>query len=349
MSFNKIIKVVNLDEPLVVTNKNPSGNVASILFDNPCPDPVKLYFEGLGKLTCYHNSLYLRKINKLLGYPEAHKVDWSKLRFQHVVLIRAHLVKEGKAPSTVNGYLVLLKGIARASWQLEMISADDYQRIKDVEVPKGSRELAGRALCSEEVSALYNICAEDSTPFGVRDAAILTVLVGGGLRRFECAGLDLSDYDPKAGSVKVIGKGNKERTVYLAAGSEAPMAAWLELRGMEPGPLFYPLTRSGRIKRKRMCNETIFCMLRLLARKAAVKKFSPHDLRRTFISDLLDAGADLPAVQRQAGHSNTSTTSRYDRRGERAQKKAAALLKLPYKSKPDKPSDPASPELLNET
>jgi integrase/recombinase XerD len=102
------------------------------------------------------------------------------------------------------------------------------------------------------------------------------------------------------------------------------------VRGTEPGALFCPVTQTGQIIYRRMIGHAFHVICTKQARQAGVKQFTPHDGRRTFISDLLDAGADISLVQRLAGHANVNTTQRYDRRPEEMKKRAASLLHFPY-------------------
>ncbi|MDQ6669301.1 MAG: tyrosine-type recombinase/integrase [Chloroflexota bacterium] len=167
---------------------------------------------------------------------------------------------------------------------------------------------------------------------GTRDAAILAVLYGAGLRRAEAVGLDLGDYDWRKGTLKVHGKGNKERVAYVGAGGRAAIEDWLELRGATAGPLFWPVHRSGHIgPGRRLTAQAVLYLARRRADDAHIDAFSPHDFRRSFVSDLLDAGVDLSSVQQLAGHAQVQTTARYDRRGDEAKAEAAKQLHVPYR------------------
>jgi integrase/recombinase XerD len=81
---------------------------------------------------------------------------------------------------------------------------------------------------------------------------------------------------------------------------------------------------------RRLTDQSVLGIVRKRGAEAGVARFSPHDLRRTFVSDLLDAGTDMSTAKRLAGHSSEVTTGRYDRRGEESKRKAAQLLHVPY-------------------
>src|SRR5262249_32013752 len=144
----------------------------------------------------------------------------------------------------------------------------------------------------------------------------------------------LADYVPESGAITVrSGKGRKGRTTYLDGGAAAAMADWLAVRGADAGPLLCPVNKAGKITVRRLSDQAVLGALLKRATQATVKAFSHPDLRRTFISDLLDAGADIATVQRMAGHASPETTSRYDRRGEATKRRAASLLHLAYESR----------------
>ena len=152
-----------------------------------------------------------------------------------------------------------------------------------------------------------------------------------GLRRSEAVSLELTDFDRETGALTVCGKGRKERTAYLDAGAREAIAVWLEYRGSERGPLLTPITRSGNVLIRPLTAQAVRKAMRRRSDAAGLREFTPHDLRRSFISHLLDRGADIATVQRMAGHAQVTTTARYDRRGEEAKQKASALLAVPFR------------------
>lgn len=141
-----------------------------------------------------------------------------------------------------------------------------------------------------------------------RDRAILETLYSSGLRVSELTGLDVKGVDLLAGTVRVSGKGGKERIVPLGSKAIKSLEEYLELRG-NPGihaPLFIN-SRGGRLTRRSVARIVDKYMLHL----ETMKKASPHTLRHTFATHLLEGGADLRSIQEMLGHASLSTTQKY--------------------------------------
>jgi site-specific recombinase XerD len=256
-------------------------------------------------------------------------LPWHELRYEHTAAIRSKLA-ELYSPGTANKRLSALRGVLKECWRLGYMDAEAYHRAVDLERIKGQSLPRGRALETEEIKELFKACGSWNTS-GVRDAAMLAVLYGAGLRRAEVVALNLENVNLSTGELRVIrGKGNKDRIVYLTGGALEAVKMWIQVRGDRPGPLFLPVTKGRYIKFRRLTGQAVLHILKKRAREAGVNHFSPHDMRRTFISDLLDKGADISAVQQLAGHSQVGTTQRYDRRPERIKKAAAELLHIPF-------------------
>jgi site-specific recombinase XerD len=102
------------------------------------------------------------------------------------------------------------------------------------------------------------------------------------------------------------------------------------MRGDVEGPILMPVLKSGRIVHRRMTDQAVLAVMLKRVRQARVKHLSPHDLRRSFVSDLLDAGPDISTVQKMTGHANVTTTTHYDRRGEITKQKATELQHVPF-------------------
>jgi integrase len=253
-------------------------------------------------------------------------LDWSKLRYKHTSALRSAL-KGRYAPATASKMLCALRRVLKEALRLDAIDPVDYSKAVDLGQIKETRTLRGRALSSEEIGNLMATCGDGQNPIDVRDAALIAILRGAGLRRAEVAALEVRDFDSKTGALAVRrGKGDKDRTVYLPEGAIGYLEKWLALRGRVPGALLCPIRKGGHLEVRSTCADAVLKILRRRAQQAGLEAFSPHDLRRTFCSDLLDAGVDIVTVQKLAGHASPVTTAKYDRRGEEAKRRAVQKL-----------------------
>ncbi len=278
---------------------------------------------------------------------------WEKLDYGMVTATKAWLDLK-YAPATVNRYLCAVRRVIKEAWRHHLITAEEYQRATDVQSVTAQRLPTGRELENEEIRKLIEVCLnDDKNPIlGIRDAAIISLMYSSGLRRAEVVALDIDDLNKKRGELRVIGKRNKERTAFLASGAVRAVEKWLGVRGMMSGPLFYSVNKGGNIVRfrkqrlsqaekqtgveprqviARLSDQTVYHLIGKRAMQAGlVKKTTPHDMRRTFVSDLLDVGVDLATVSKMAGHEDTNTTKRYDRRSSRVMQQAVEKLDVPY-------------------
>lgn len=271
---------------------------------------------------------YLRRVARMANSTGIETMRWDLLRYSHVQAIVDTLLKEDLAPSTINSYLAALKGVARQAWLLKQIDSDAYFHIRDIKSVSGSRIISGRALSRPEIRALLRALDKDMTIANLRDAALMATLVGCGLRRSELVSLDLDDIDWNQEVLVVRGKGNKERMAHLPGQLVPRLKKWVFVRGEEPGPLFTRIRRGDNLVLRRLSAQAVYDILKRRQFPIGLERFTPHDLRRTFATSLLDNGEDIRVVQLAMGHANIETTKRYDFSGEKRTRKAIQRLKI---------------------
>ena len=271
-------------------------------------------------------------LNVAAGYfePDADlsTYDWSLLNIDDVYRLRDSLRRKKKAPSTINTYLAALKGVAKEAWRLKLISIDNYQQIKEIKRAKGARESTSRALSLKELNDMLDHCMVLEGIIAMRDAALIALVYCAGLRRHEAAGLILSGYSKRQAKITVIGKGNKERSNPLNSRVIDIIECWLDERGRKPGPLFTRVFKGNRITELSISPQTVYDIIVRRYKEAGLKKMTPHDLRRTYATNLLANGEDLFVVQDLMNHASLETTKKYDKSDDKMKIKAAKALPL---------------------
>jgi len=226
---------------------------------------------------------------------------------EDLLAVLAAEVQGGKSPRSVSRYLSAYRQFYRWLVREGVISSDPVSLI---ESPRTGRGLP-RALTEQQVESL--LAAPDiSTALGKRDRAMLELMYATGLRVSELVNLELANLNLNQGVVRVIGKGRKERLVPIGDEAHESLQTWLSIgrpevmKAAQTDKVFVTTRKAG------MTRQAFWYMVRRYASRSGItQKLSPHTLRHSFATHLLNHGADLRVVQLLLGHSDLSTTQIY--------------------------------------
>ncbi len=267
--------------------------------------------EGLSPNTA---TAYASHLELFASWCERQKADGFSCTVRDLRAYLAELSRKGLAPRTIAAHLSALRGFYRWAHLEGLIEHDVACTIGSPKLPRSLPTV----LTSSQMDALL-AAPDTSTPAGLRDAAMLELLYASGARISELSGLNIESFDWQARTVRLWGKGRKERIVPLYRRALEATSAYLDGgRSMllakagrsdapgQPRPLFISV-RGNRMSaaalRKRFHE--------LCALAGLPADITPHAMRHTFATDLLEGGADLRSVQELLGHASLSTTQLY--------------------------------------
>lgn len=259
--------------------------------------------------------------------------DWSQLPAEAYEAIDRGIGAAWDSPSTRNAMRDSVRAVIRESRNSGLLTYDQahpmLHALRPEKLPRDTEKQARGHISESKKKQIFEDLANEQTLTARRDAALIALMLGAGLRRDETTIVDLGDLDEHHETLVVYGKGGAVRDVPLAPGVRRALRAWLQERGDEPGPLMTPVTKTKprqAVLDRRLSPSTVA--------QVVMKRFSdgtmPHDLRRTFTGDLLDSGADLSVVSQILGHVSPATTAGYDRRGHKARRAAVEKLDVPF-------------------
>lgn len=263
---------------------------------NASPLTLKSYAEDLDSLLAFFN-------DARGDTPPVAEVAIGQLR-EYV----SYLHDCGYAKSTIARRLACLRSFFRYCRREKLTDGDPAQALR---TPRTGRKLP-HFLSSEQVTALVET-PPSTAPAGLRDRAILELFYSSGLRVAELVGVNLADWDDDSHVLRVLGKGRKERIAPVGRFAAEAIAAWIAVRQPSPKAAAHErdamfLNRFGR----RLSGRSVARMLDKHIKVAGLDaKTSPHTLRHTFATHLLDGGADLRSVQELLGHKSLTTTQIY--------------------------------------
>jgi site-specific recombinase XerD len=219
-----------------------------------------------------------------------------------------------------------MKGVAKHLFKAKIISTDDFNDIREIKGFSGSHDKKGRPLELFELNQLIDNCLHQDTIKSLRDATIIAITYGAGLRRSEAANLTVSSYDSDTGILRIKGKGNKVRSNQLNERARDLLENWLSERGRKEGYLFTQIRKGDHMTDNKISGQAIYNVVVERYKESGLKRLSPHDLRHTFATELLSNGVNIKIVQDLLGHENLETTANYLHTNEKAKNDASSKL-----------------------
>lgn len=258
---------------------------------------------------------YVSDLRAFIVYCQVDELSTENIR--RVVTLRAirawlaSLVQQGKSRSTISRRTASIRSFTAWAYRrgyldsdpgLLVTSARGDQKLPQVQTPSDTAELLSYAATRAR---------EENSPAAIRDWAILETIYATGIRVSEVCSLDTTSIDQQGMTLRVIGKGNKERVVPFTRACLSALQAWLS-----HGRPSLAIPEAGRAlfvgdKGRRIDPRVIRAMIHRMCAQAGVRDLAPHALRHTAATHILAGGADLRAVQEMLGHSSLQTTQRY--------------------------------------
>ncbi|WP_110111218.1 site-specific tyrosine recombinase XerD [Bacillus sp. CGMCC 1.16541] len=263
--------------------------------------------RGLAKNTIDSYERDLKKYVQFLKSVEQLQ-SVNEISRTHIIAFLRYLKEEQKSSKTIARHIASIRSFHQFLLREKVAEQDPTVHI---ETPQSERKLP-KVLTTEEVDALL-LASDTRTPLGIRDKAMLEVLYATGIRVSELVNLNLSDIHLTMGFIRCLGKGNKERIVPIGRMATEMITTYLNqarptLAKQKNTDESLFLNHHG----KRLTRQGFWKILKKLAREARIEKeLTPHTLRHSFATHLLENGADLRAVQEMLGHADISTTQIY--------------------------------------
>lgn len=263
------------------------------------------YLETERNVSPHTLAAYNSDLAQWLAFVRSEKGDGVSARDIDHLLLRRYLAGLSKTTkkSSIGRKLAAIRSFFRFLLRRGMITKNPAELIA---TPKKEQRLPFHLDIDQATSLME--APDEEQQHARRDRAILELLYSSGLRVSELTGLNIGEIDLTAGMVRVMGKGGKERIVPVGSRALEALSAYLEERSdPQNGAALFLNTRGQRINRRSVARIVDAHVLRI----AAFKRISPHTLRHTFATHLLEGGADLRAIQELLGHASLSTTQKY--------------------------------------